>query len=105
MDFGNFERSPLYVEELKIFLDKVLTWPQVIKIFFHAQLSMNFQLFIKTKMLKIKEISCFKVPDVLFILVINVKMPITWHFNINEQDKLHAQLLSMKNVYNLVTCC
>ena len=44
----------------------------------------------------------YKLSDVLFILLLNVKMPTTvgiltfmssfWHFNIFEQDKFNAQL-------------
>ena len=36
---------------------------------------MKFQLSIKTKMLKSIDFSCFKLSDVVFILLINVEMP------------------------------
>ena len=36
---------------------------------------MNFQLLIKTKMLKIKAFLVFKLSDGVFIMLINVKMP------------------------------
>ena len=44
---------------------------------FETQLIMNFQLFIRTKMLhyKIKVFLAFKFSDAVFILLINVKMP------------------------------
>ena len=42
------------------------------------------------------ETNSLKLSDVVFILLLNVKMPTIvnncWHFNIYEQDKLHAQL-------------
>ena len=63
-----------------------------------TQGSMKFQLLIKTKMLKNKDISCFKTLRCCIILLINVKMPTIvtfnncWHFKIYEQDKFHAQL-------------
>ena len=48
----------------------------VIKKSCSTQLSMKFQLFIKTKILTNKDFDCpaFKHADVLFILLINVKM-------------------------------
>ena len=51
--------------------------PDVIKLFScSTQLSMKFQLFQKKFMLKIKDFSCFfKLSDVVFIMLINVKMP------------------------------
>ena len=42
--------------------------------FFHAQKSMKFQLLIKGKMVKSKDFSFFKLLDVAFNLLINVKM-------------------------------
>ena len=36
---------------------------------------MKFQLLIKAKILKDKDFSCFKLSDVVFIMLINVKMP------------------------------
>ena len=49
-----------------------------------TQLSMKFQLLIETKIPTNKEVSCFILSDVVFIMLINV--------NINEHDKFHAQL-------------
>ena len=50
--------------------------PRGYKTFFSStQLSMNFQLLIKTKMLKNKTFLAFKLADVLFIMLISVKMP------------------------------
>ena len=56
----------------------------------------------KTKILKKKKIKiylAFKLSDVVFIVLINVKMPTivgnannSWHFNIYEQDQFHGQL-------------
>ena len=42
-------------------------------------------------------------PKMLFLSLINVKMPtIFWHFNIYEQEKFHAQLSwAWKKFYNL----
>ena len=40
-----------------------------------TQLSINFQLLINTKMLKYTDLLAFKLSDVVFILLINVKMP------------------------------
>ena len=40
-------------------------------------LPFSFQLLIKTKMLKNKDLSCFTTPQAVFILLINVKMPTT----------------------------
>ena len=57
-----------------------------------TQLSMKCQLLIKSKMLKNKDFSCLKHSDVVFILLINIKMPTNWHFNIYEQNEFHAQL-------------
>ena len=42
---------------------------------FSTQLSMKFQLLIKPKMLKINTVFDFKRSDVVFIMLINVKMP------------------------------
>ena len=46
------------------------------------------------EMLKSKIFPAFKLSDVVFILLINVKMPtiVCWHFNIYEQDKSHVKL-------------
>ena len=40
-----------------------------------TQLSMEFQLLIKSKMLKNKDFLAFKLSDVVFIMLIDVKMP------------------------------
>ena len=57
--------------------------PEVIKLFIcSTQLSMKFQLLIKTKMLKNIVVFCFQ----------TLKCCICWHFNIYEHDKYHAQL-------------
>ena len=49
-----------------------------------------------------KKFLALSLSDVVFILLINVKMPTTWDFNIYKQDKFHALLeLSMKKFYNL----
>ena len=42
-----------------------------------TQLSMKFQLLIKTKMSKYIDSSCFQLSDVVFIMLINVEMPTT----------------------------
>ena len=39
-----------------------------------TQLSIKFQLLIKGKMMKNNDLSCFKLSDIVFILLINVKM-------------------------------
>ena len=42
---------------------------------------------------KIKTVHAIKLSDVVFIMLINVKMPtICWHFNIYEHNKCRAQL-------------
>ena len=52
-------------------------WPEVIKLLScSTQLSMKFQLLIKTKMLTTDEVSCFEsLSDVVVIMLINVKIP------------------------------
>ena len=51
----------------------LLSGPEVIKLFScSTQLSTKFQLLIKTKMLKNKDVLAFKPSDVLFIKLINV---------------------------------
>ena len=59
--------------------DSVLGWrsgPAVVKLFScSTQLSLEFQLLIKTKMLKNIGIPCFYISDDVFILLINAKMP------------------------------
>ena len=54
-----------------------------------TQLSIKFQLLIKTEMLRNKEFLAFKLPNDVFIMLINVKR---WHFNIYKQNKFRAQL-------------
>ena len=50
--------------------------PKVIKLFScSTQLSTKFQLLIGTKIPTNKEVSCFNLSDVVFIMLINVKMP------------------------------
>ena len=57
-------------------LADVDTGSEVIKLFTcSSQLSMKFQHLIKTKKLNIKYFSCLQLSDVLFIMLINVKMP------------------------------
>ena len=52
----------------------IQVWPEVIKLFScSTQLSTKFQLLIKTKIPTNKE--NFSLPDVVFIMLINVKMP------------------------------
>ena len=58
---------------------------------------MKFQLLIELKYRQIKQFLALNLSDVLFIMLINVKMPTIvdyncWHFNIYEQDKFCAQL-------------
>ena len=53
----------------------IVTEYAALKTFFSSQLSMKFQLLIKTNMLKIKTVYAFKLSDVVFIMLIHVKMP------------------------------
>ena len=54
----------------------------------------------KLKFQQIKKCLALSLPDVVFIMLINVKMPKIvgktanncWYFNINEQEKFRAQL-------------
>ena len=84
---------------------------------------MKFLLLIKTKIKKINTFLAFKLAAVVYIMLINVKMPTIsyvhkcenannvmfimlkcqhcWHFNINEHYKFHAVDLSIKKFYNL----
>ena len=77
--------------------------PEVIKLF-HAQLNWarNFNCSKKLN----KEVSCLSLSDVLFIMLINVKMPNDClYFNIYEQDKFRAQLSwTWNKFYNLGAC-
>ena len=60
---------------------------EIIKLFSCSTgLSMKCQLLIKTKMLKLMTFLAFNIPDVVFVMLINVKMPT----NIYEHDKFHA---------------
>ena len=60
---------------------------EVIKLFpCSTQLSMKFQLLIKTKTLTNKEVSCFKSLRCIYHAYN------CWHFNIYEQDKFRVQL-------------
>ena len=50
--------------------------PEVTKLFpCSTQLSMKFQLLIKTKILTNKEVSCLSLSGIVLIMLINVKMP------------------------------
>ena len=68
---------------------------EVIKLFSSStQLSTTVQLLIKTK-IPTNEVSCISLSDVVFIMLVSVKMPTIhncWHFNIYKQDKFRAQL-------------
>ena len=66
---------------------------EVIKLFScSTQLSTKFQLLVKTK-IPTKKFLAFSLSDVVFIMLINVKMPtIVGLFNIYKQDKFRAQL-------------
>ena len=65
---------------------------------------MKFQLLIKTTTMNIKIFLAFKrSQDVVFIMLINVKIPTNniyehdnycWHFNMYKHDQFHAQELS-----------
>ena len=62
---------------------------------------MKFQLLMKSKMLKTKTFLAFKLPDFVFIMLINVKMPT----NIYEHDKfcqLVLKILSEKEILTSV---
>ena len=49
-------------------------------------------LLIKIKYRQIKKLLALSLSDVVFILLLNVKINNYWHFNIYEQDKVRAQL-------------
>ena len=54
---------------------------------------MKFKLLIKNELLKYEDLLTITQIDVVFIMLINVKMPTAcWHFNICEHDKVYAQL-------------
>ena len=62
---------------------------------FHAQLNcaLNFNSSLKLKYRQIKKFLALRFLGVVFIMLINVKMPtIVGIFNIDEQDKFRAQL-------------
>ena len=74
--------------------DCIKTGPEVIKLFScSTELSMKFQLLIKTKIPANKEVSYFKS---LRCCIYHANKCLNanncWHFNIYEQDKFRAQL-------------
>ena len=72
----------------------VLSDPEIIKLFFcSTQLSTNFLQLIKTETLNNIDISlALKLSDVVFILLINVKMPTIIGILTIMSRKCHAQL-------------
>ena len=64
----------------------------------HAQLSWTWKSTKNLKIWIIKTFLAFKLSDVAFVMLINIKIQtivgilIYWHFNIYEHDELHAQL-------------
>ena len=68
--------------------------PEVIKLFScSSQLSTKFQLFIKLKYQQKKKFLTLSLSDVVFIMLINIKMPTTVGIlTFYEQDKFRAQL-------------
>ena len=61
---------------LKPTMAEMITGPGVIKLFsYSTQLSMKFQLLITTKILTNEEVFALSLSDVVFIMLINVKMP------------------------------
>ena len=84
-----------YVKNLLIIID-----PEVIN-FYHAQMSMKFQLLIKTKLLTNN--SAFKVSDFVFnMLILNVKI-LTIVGILTLKSKINFMLLSwaLEKFYNL----
>ena len=71
----NGKLSVVYLYFLNITLDLLGNFACFFIISCSTQLSMKFQLLIKTKMLKIKDFLAFKLWNVVFIMLINVKMP------------------------------
>ena len=60
------------------------------------QVSMKFQLLMKTKMLKGKAFTCFRISDVVFVMLINVeiaKVVVILTFMSMTHDKCHALLI------------
>ena len=70
------------------------TWPQGYKTLLSStQLSMIFQLYIRLIYQQMKKFLALSLSDVVFIMLINVKMPtIVGIFNIYEHDKFYAQM-------------
>ena len=67
--------------------------PEVIKLFScSTQLSMKFQLLIKTKVLTNEEVPCFKSLRCIYHANKCQNANNCWHFKIYEQDKFCAQL-------------
>ena len=80
--------KPLHISKLHMGKH---TGPWVIKLFScSTQLNTKVQLLIKTKIPTNEEVSCRSLSDVVFIMLINVKMMLA--FNMYEQDKLRAHL-------------
>ena len=72
----------------------MLTWPEVVKLFpCSTQLSVKFQRLIKTNIPKSEEVSYFKSLRVVFIMLINIKMP-----------KIVSILTSMKRINFVLSC-
>ena len=68
----------LLTDDSHVLSDFDHTWPRSYNTFLcSTKLSMKFQLLIKAKMLEIKTLLAFKLVDVAFIMLINVKMPTT----------------------------
>ena len=66
--------------------------PEVIILFLIViQLSINFQSYIKAKMVKTQIVLALKLSDVVFILLIIVKTPTNIGISIYEQYKCHTQ--------------
>ena len=82
----------------------ILPAPRLLNLF-HAQLNWawNFNCSLKLKYRQMKKFLALSLSDVVFIMLINVKMPTNfWHFNFCEQNKFRAQLSWVwKKFYNL----
>ena len=76
-----------------------MTGPEVIKLFSHStQLSMKFYLLMESKILKNE----FKLSDVVFILLINVKMPTNdGILTLMSRINFMLGLVNTKKFYNL----
>ena len=85
----------LFASYSKLFLISTLYYPGPvdIKLFSRStQLSMKFELLIKSKIVKNND-PALKLPYDVFILLINVKMPTkVGILTFNEHDKCHSQL-------------